>query len=372
MKINSHNEWDTLREIIVGNAETVAGLILAGIDELSDTKRCEKALKLAKEAFPQWMIDEINEDLRELCNVLTKFGAKVLRPPSADIHKFFATPNWAALGHNIFNARDLYLVVGNTVIESPSPVKYRYFEATGYYDIWYNQYFKEGFRWIAGPKPRLTGQYQIPFFENGKRYTKLAESEILFDAACTVRMGRDLLYLVSSTGNYLGAQWLSSVLGDEYQVHTTETIYRAAHIDSTVMPLRPGLVLLNAYRVNENNCPPLFAKWEKIWFEEIVPTPEETLKFHNTTRKKIHEELAEMGIQSNLRDISSDWIGMNFLSLDPETVIVDKRQIALIKLLEKHKFTVIPVSDRHSYFMGGIHCNTLDTIRDSKLESYFG
>ena len=42
---------------------------------------------------------------------------------------------------------------------------------------------------------------------------KLEENEILFEAANTVRMGKDLLYLVSSSGNYKGAKWLQSVLG---------------------------------------------------------------------------------------------------------------------------------------------------------------
>ena len=56
---------------------------------------------------------------------------------------------------------------------------------------------------------------------------KLAEREILFEAANTVRMGKDLLYLVSSSGNELGAKWLQSVLGEDYRVHTTKDIYRS-------------------------------------------------------------------------------------------------------------------------------------------------
>ena len=69
--------------------------------------------------------------------------------------------------------------------------------------------------------------------------------------------------------------------------------------------------------------------------------------------------------------MSSEWIGMNILSLDPDTVVVDSKQTGLIKTLEKAKLTVIPISFRHSYFMGGIHCSTLDTVRDSVLENYF-
>jgi N-dimethylarginine dimethylaminohydrolase len=70
--------------------------------------------------------------------------------------------------------------------------------------------------------------------------------------------------------------------------------------------------------------------------------------------------------------MSSPWVGMNLLSFDQETVLVDKRQEKLIKLLESKKYKVVPISLRHMYTQGGgIHCATLDTVRESKLESYF-
>jgi len=58
--------------------------------------------------------------------------------------------------------------------------------------------------------------------------------------------------------------------------------------------------------------------------------------------------------------------------LDTETVLVDKRQTKLIKSLEARRFSVIPVQMRHIYTQGGgIHCATLDTVRESTLEDYF-
>ena len=63
---------------------------------------------------------------------------------------------------------------------------------------------------------------------------------------------------------------------------------------------------------------------------------------------------------------------MNLLSYNQDTVVVDERQTSLIKVLEKHKFNIIPIKMRHIYTQGGgIHCATLDTVRDSKYESYF-
>jgi N-dimethylarginine dimethylaminohydrolase len=317
------------------------------------------------------MEDEVNEDLQGLVSVLEKAGVTVLRPDASNVGKTYATPDWSASGDLVYNMRDLHLVVGDIVIDTPSQERHRMFESTCLYDIWY-RYFETGFKWVSAPKPRLKGQYLISYVEDGHKHQKLTEDEIVFEAANIVRMGKDLLYLVSRSGNALGAKWLQITLGDDYRVHTTSDIYRSSHIDSTVMCLRPGLVLLNASRVNEKNCPPIFDRWEKLYFGDIVKTPGKTLEFHENVRKRVHRELAAIGVDTDIDHMASDWIGMNFLSIDPQTVIVDERQTALIKELEKKKFTVAPISFRHSHLLkGGIHCCTLDTVRDSVLESYF-
>ena len=55
---------------------------------------------------------------------------------------------------------------------------------------------------------------------------------------------------------------------------------------------------------------------------------------------------------------------MNMLSVDPNTVIVDREQLTLIEDLERAKFTVIPLQMRHSRTLGGgFHCVTLDLAR---------
>ena len=180
MKVNSHNEWDKLREIIVGKAETRSCLAFS-----TTTPPSEEILKkleaCATKVFPQSMIDEVNEDIDGLRDVLKKFGVKVLRPNSSSVGMVYSTHYWVAGGDRSYNMRDLHLVVGNTVIESPSQEKHRYFEGFGLYDIWY-EYFKEGCRWIAAPKPKLAGQYMITYYEDGQKYQKLTEEEILFEA----------------------------------------------------------------------------------------------------------------------------------------------------------------------------------------------
>lgn len=370
MKLCSHNEWDPLKEVIVGVPESKAFLTFPDTNSI-DEDTFKTLSDLAGQAFPKTLIDEVNEDIEAFCDVLRTYGAKVHRPNSDSVNELFSTPHWCSTGINLYNVRDLHLVVGNTLIESPSHMKHRYFEAQGLHDIFLS-YMDEGFRWVSAPKPRLVGNYRVPFFEDGKKYHKLSEDEILFEAANTLRMGRDLIFLVSGSGNYLGAKWLQSILGDEYTVHTTEGIYRSAHIDSTLIVLRPGLVLVNGARVDEDNCPSLFDSWDKIYFHDIQPYPAEVESFFERVWKPIQKKFEEYGVESDLNYMTTEWTGMNLLSLDSETVVVDERQKPLIKTLEAHNFTVIPMRNPNQYLMkGAFHCCTLDTVREGSLESYF-
>jgi len=137
------------------------------------------------------------------------------------------------------------------------------------------------------------------------------------------------------------------------------------------MCLKPGVVLLNSVRVNKKNCPTIFKKWKKIFHSDVAAVPDKELNFYKKVRLPIAKKLSRLGFINNIGEISSPWIGLNFLSLDKNNVIVDERQTSLIKVLEKNKFNVITCKMRHMYTMqGGIHCSTLDTRRRSKLESH--
>jgi N-dimethylarginine dimethylaminohydrolase len=390
MRVSSHDEWGRLREVIVGtSAGTTAVLTWTQPGPIAP-EIADQARQLAALALPQWYLDEVEEDLDTLAGTIAQHGVKVHRPKVHDLSRMCATPFWQSTGNNLYNVRDLHLVVGNRVIESPSHLRSRQFEAAALYEIW-SDYFDQGLVWVAAPRPRLDRAVVEPYYRDdverpltdedarhkalaGGRVEKLhrlLEHEILFEAANTLRIGRDLLYLVSSSGNRKGARWLQQVLGDDYRVHTTEDIYRSSHIDSTVMCLRPGVVLLNSARVTERTCPALFAKWDKIYFSDVAAIPEEELTFQSEVREPHAERIEGLGFQTNLREMSSPWVGMNILSLDPQTILVDQRQHELMSLLERRGFTVVPVRMRHMYTqLGGIHCSTLDTVRDGSLESY--
>jgi glycine amidinotransferase/scyllo-inosamine-4-phosphate amidinotransferase 1 len=164
-------------------------------------------------------------------------------------------------------------------------------------------------------------------------------SGMILDAANICRLGDTWLFLESFSGNRSAYEWLCK----QFPAINIELVnfYAGVHIDSTVVPLREGLVLLNGHRVNESNCPQAFKSWTKIYVDEVVAQ-----NFYQYP-------------------YASKWIALNMLVLDPHTVICDRHQTNLIKLLEQHKFTVIPLELRHSRTLGGgFHCVTLDTWRE--------
>jgi glycine amidinotransferase/scyllo-inosamine-4-phosphate amidinotransferase 1 len=163
---------------------------------------------------------------------------------------------------------------------------------------------------------------------------------MVFDAANVCRLNDTWLYLESDSGNRRAYEWLCN----EFPTVTIELVnfYSGVHIDSTIVPLREGLVMLNASRVSEATVPKCLQSWEKIWVHDVVA--QDFYKY----------------------PYASKWIAMNMLVVDPNTVIIDRHQADLIKTLEHHKFTVIPLELRHSRTLGGgFHCVTLDLLRSN-------
>lgn len=351
MRIVSNNDWDPLKEIIVGRADNArVPTVDLSTMSMSYTNYDIEEIKPLEGGYPQWLIDEANEDAEELCTVLAQAGVRVHRPEQIDHSKTFSTSDWTTTGWYTWCPRDLLLPLNNLMIETPSPCRSRLFETRAYHNIMLEA-VKDGTEWIAAPKPKLLDDsYQ--FSDLSK--PSLRNLEPIFDAPNCIRLGRDILFQISNTGNWLGFQWLKNTLEPRgYRLHAAEHIYSFAHFDSTIIPLRPGLVLLNSTRVTPVNCPKLFETWDKIYFKEVNINPV---------------------TQSGPGSVSpcSPYIGMNILSIDQNTVIVGKDQTNLIRILEQRGFTVVSTRMRHAQTLsGGYHCATLDLVREGKLEDYF-
>ena len=323
-----HNDWAPLEEIIVGTAKGYRipplskSFVKSQFPEYNEDD-------IPVGPYPDWVIEEAEEDLEILSETLRSLDIVVHRPDLtyADLHD-----NW-----HYYSPRDCTLIVGDTIIETPSPIINRQYETWGYRKI-FNNLYESGYKWIKAPTPIL---FDDSFKEDARGVPSLNNHEILFEAANCVRVNDDILFQVSNTGNERGARWLQDVLVDK-KVHLCKNLYSYAHLDSTIIPLREGLVMYNASRVNEDNEPDLFKSWDKIWIDECYSAAPRT----------------------NLPWGASEWIGMNMLSISPMLAIVDKKQEQIIKKLEEHRISVIPLELRHDRLLaGGFHCVTLDLRR---------
>jgi glycine amidinotransferase/scyllo-inosamine-4-phosphate amidinotransferase 1 len=166
------------------------------------------------------------------------------------------------------------------------------------------------------------------------------DSGMILDAANICRLGNTWLFLESASGNRAAYEWLCRKF-PQVNIELCN-FYAGVHIDSTIVPVREGLVLLNADRVTADNCPQALRDWEKIWITRDMIVPQGFSQY----------------------PYASQWIAMNMLVVDPETVILDAAQSQLITVLKQHGIDSIPLTLSHSRTLGGgFHCVTLDTRR---------
>jgi N-dimethylarginine dimethylaminohydrolase len=303
--INSRNEWDPLKKVVVGVATNAnwPGHDPVFAKEMQDS--LWKETPAPNGPVEQWIINEANEDLQGLADILTQAGAEVVRPADMPFQELGGMYNYCP--------RDRWLIAGDTVVDPVMMYPARDMEREAYEDILPNC---------------MPCRLRMP---RGRG--------MVLDAANISRLGDTWLMLESASGNRAAYDWLT-VQFPEINIELVN-FYAGVHIDSTISPVREGLAIVNGHRVARNGLPNALKDWDIIWVDDCVPQ-----SFHNYP-------------------YASKWIAINTLSIDPNTIIVDAAQTDLHKELEKRGVTVVPHTLRHSRTLGGgFHCVTLDLWRD--------
>jgi glycine amidinotransferase len=353
--VNSHNEWDPLEEIIVGRLDgaNIPGYHVSVVFNLP--KSTARYFRFAAGwRYPRWMLRLAQKELKEFIHILEAEGVRVRQPDAVDFHALFRAPRWKSRGWCAACPRDLFLVIGDEIIETPSCWRSRFFEGHAYRRL-FKEYFHQGARWTSAPRPELPDElydrhYRMPQAGEPLRYL-INEFEPVFDAADFVRCGRDLFVLRSNVTNYSGIEWLRRHLGSGYRVHEIPSLCRQPmHIDTTFVPLAPGKVLVNPEYVDIPNLPPILKSWDVL----IAPEPDPFT-----------------GINTQVSAVSK-WCSINVLMLDEKRVMVHATQERLIKAFKDWGFEPI-TCPFHNYrpFGGSFHCATLDVRRRGDLQSYF-
>ena len=305
MKIHSYNEWDPLRSVVVGRADHANWPTNDPVFKLESERTLWKESPVPSGPVPDWIIKEANEDLDQLVGLLKSLNVEVFRPDDFNFQAHDGMYNYCP--------RDRLLVYGDTVVNPAMMYPCRDMELQCYHDV----------------------------VDAAANYLFMPRHEgMTLDAANIARLNDKWIYLESASGNRAAYDWLCRHFPN-VNIELCN-FYAGVHIDSTIVPLREGLVLVNGSRVTPDNLPRSLKDWEVIYCNHVE----------------------EQGFFQY--PYASKWIALNMLVVNPYTVIVDKDQPMLMDFLEKNQFTVIPMQLRHSRTLGGgFHCVTLDLHREA-------
>ena len=290
--IRSDNEWSPLKEVILGSS---IGFEFPLNDKVFNKAKVKMGLKSGP--ISNEIIEETEKGLSKFESILTQFDVNVHRISGS------------------YCPRDVCLIIGEKVIMTPTVWPYRRKE----WDL-----------------------IRSCFHPNQKVYIP-EDDRVMFDAANVIRCNNNIIYLVGYAGNLRGAKWLKDLIGDEYNIYLVHAdTYAGMHLDTTIIPLREGLVMLNAGRIKDDTIPTFMQSWDKIWVH-----PNDLFDFQegNYGSRSIH---------------------MNLFSINEHVCLIDPDQTYIRAELEKHHIMTKEVKLPHGKKLGGAHhCTTLDLHRAS-------
>ena len=360
--VNSWNDFDSLRHVIVGRADFTC---IPPTEPATEAKIPEDSdMRGLWGPRPLHTVEAANRQLDTLTQALESKGVRVDRPTPIQWNQAVTTPDFmTGTMFGCMPPRDVLLTVGKEILSAPMSFRCRYWEYLAYHDLM-QRYFDEDpeFRWEQAPRPRLTDEvYQVGYFDEitlEERLRRTAgldfvttEHEPLFDAADVLRIGKDLFCQHGLTTNRRGMEWLKRHYPD-HRVHAVNFPGDPypIHIDATFVPLRPGLVMNNPKR----------------------PLPAEQRRIFEANDWEIIDAAQPANDKPPPLCYSSVWLSMNVLVVNHQTVIVEASEVHQMDQLDKLQFEVIPMPFRDAYpFGGGLHCATADVFREGKCEDYF-
>ena len=363
--INSWNETDPLRSLFIGNPINSYGIPIEFPTRVRSQNTCKNNNKMDQE-----QINKALKCINNLINILqNEYSIKVLRPETYNHGNSIKTPNWELTNTNENSCpRDTFSILGNTILEAPMSWRCRYFES----QVYHNELLKiwrvdKNCRWIQPPKSSMSDNlYNLDYpiintnnerqvFADKYTYILNNNAEPVFDAADILRCGKDLFIQNGFTTNHNGIEWIRREFGNDFRIHEIflKNNMAPTHLDAEMTILRPGLMMTCPEKPIEDKLLKQITDEDNGWEVFDAPYP----------------------VNSKMMDgcFSSKWLNMNILSIDENTVIVEKKETPLINILEDtYGFQVIPVDFFDAYmFGGGFHCQTLDLYRDGHQKSYF-
>ena len=356
--INSNTSFGQLKEVVVGRELKLSKRISdVTFKQFYREALDEKIYESPIDGYTVSMalIEQRNIQLDTLATTLEGLGVIVHRPDVLDKIVPFTTPSFRSELSSASNVRDLTLVYNNKLIETPTFVRNRYYENTLLHDVYSRAWDRgSGGQWIKAPHTELTEDtIDLGHWGDSRDYANIPSNYVMaVDGAQFLRIGKDCIVNINSYNQYLGYEWVKSFYPDTnfHVLHVADN-----HIDGCLICLKPGVFLVNPLYPNiKDLLPAKFRNWAYLYPRDL------TANIDVTGMTDIDIRLA-----------SSRGMDVNVLSVNENTVLVTDRAVGVADILDKNGFTVVPIKLEHGeIFAGGIHCSTLDLVRDDEYISY--
>ena len=361
--VNSWNDWDPLKRVIVGKADN--SVIVPEEPATSEKVPVDSTMRGMWGPRPSWTVEAANVQLDNFAKTLEDRGIIVDRPTPLYWNQKIMSPDFTNDAMmTCMPPRDILLTIGNEIMSSANSFRCRYYEYLAFWPLM-SKYFDEDpeFLWTQAPRPRLTDRsYKHNYYDEQisleDRLVRTAnkdfvttEVEPMWDAADVMRMGKDLFIQHGLTTNRSAMEWFKRYYPD-LRIHAVNFPGDPypIHIDATFVPLRPGLIINNPHRT----------------------LPEEQRKIFEANDWEIVSAAMPAHDEPPPLCYSSVWLSMNCLVLDPKTVVVEASEVNQLEQMNKLGMNVIPMPFRDAYaFGGGLHCSTADVYREGTCEDYF-
>ena len=300
----------------------------------------------ANRSFPEVILQKAQQELDNFASALESHGVRVYRPKEVD---------WlAAGGYTGAMPRDALMSVGNTLIESAFPWQCRRNEVRlAYVDV-ISELSADGVTICRAP--RIVGndtiydgaQNAVP--TDKKRAWAINNTRPAFDTADFMRFGKTIIGQISNVTNQRGIDYVRAVLPHGYTLEVLQTHEgrTTRHLDSTILPLRRGLLLYTAERVTEESLRrhEVFRDWQLVAYPfEVVDRATDDAPSY----------------------MCSKWLVLNALSLDEKRIFVEEQNVEFANWL-RDEFDMEPIlmPFKHVNSIGGsFHCATTDLVRQA-------
>ena len=377
MKFNLWNKWDPLRVCMLGN--NYAPEFFDGVP-----RRTGDPLKR--------ICEETLEDVEYFKEVLTQFGVKVIQPDMDRSERFMDNPFSVVRGPLM--PRDEHLVIGNACYISGddhpavSEKLRQYGPCEDYRNTDHPHVMTEEYyniiKGIDYPSYQdfMDNRFVESYFEphvwqelcNYKMHSGL-------NSASTFVLGKHFLIGCEYKNEHVyNAETLNLCLPETKKFKIVETIMDG-HTDGNFHPLKPGCILS---LVDVQNYKETFPGWDVCYLEEeswAKVKHWQDLKKLNAGKWYLAGEETNTEFTDFVETWLQDWVGyceesvfdVNVLMLDEHHCVVSNLNNKKVNaFLKKHKIEPVHVPWRHRFFWdGGIHCITLELIREGTQQDYF-